>query len=126
MIARVDVRLERWGAWVRTGAGIRLSYPSIATELRGIYGPSGAAGAEGEDLLSEEMDRLIAKLEENRRNLTCDWYVARMDTHSLIRLYHTSYRRLYETMDRVHHFLDGAISTKIQAACVRTESRIEY
>jgi len=121
MIAAVDRRLIRWGEWVRSGTGIRLSYPSIATELRGIYGPS---GADPEDPLSEELDRLIAGLEDRSRNLVCDWYVGRMQTHSLMRLYRTSYRNLYLMMDRSHHFLQGAISTKSNVACVRTKTAI--
>lgn len=115
MIASVDVRLIRWGDWVRSGAGLRLSYPSIATELRGVYG---ASGFEGPDPISEETDLCVSRLEKTSRNLVCDWYVGRMSTTSLMRLYRVSRAALYVRMHGAHAFIAGAFSTISNAACV--------
>ena len=115
MIDRVDVRLVRWGEWVRSGAGLRLTYPSIATELRGIYG---GAGFDSEDPASEETDLLIARLDKSSRDFICDWYVGRMSTTSLMRLHRCSRASLYIRMHACHAFLAGAYSTKSNAACV--------
>lgn len=115
MISRVDVRLVRWGEWVRSGAGLRLNYPSIATELRGIYG---GAGFDSADPLSEETDRLVSRLEKSARDFVCDWYVGRMSTTSLMRLYRCSRASLYMRMHACHAFIAGANSTKSNAACV--------
>lgn len=115
MISRVDVRLVRWGEWVRSGAGLRLTYPSIATELRGIYG---ASGHDSDDPVSEETDLLVSRLDKTGRDFVCDWYVGRMSSTSLMRLYRCSRATLYMRMHAYHAFIAGAISTKSNAACV--------
>lgn len=115
MIARIDARLVRWGDWVRSGAGLRLTYPSIATELRGIYG---ASGYDSDDPESEDTDRCVSRLDKMGRNLVCDWYVGRMSTMSLMRLYRVSRAALYVRMHGYHAFIAGAYSTKSNAACV--------
>lgn len=104
------MRLIKWGRWVRTGHGIRLSYPSISSEQRGVYGPSGARGAEPEDPVSERTDRLVARLDKASIDFICDWYVAEMTNQQIQRKYNLPKQRQYERLDRLHHHIRGVLS----------------
>lgn len=122
MIDHIEHRLLRWAEWVKKGHGVRLSYPSIATEVRAAFGAS-STGDYSEDLISEATDRLIAGLSADQKNLVCDWYLRQQPIKALAIRYRCSRQRLYESIDRIHYYMDGALSQN--RPCVLTRTKLK-
>lgn len=122
MIDHIEIRLLRWAEWVKKGHGVRLSYPSIATEVRAAFGAS-STGDYSEDLMSEATDKLIAKLPVDQKNLVCDWYLRGQPVKQLAIRYRCTRQRLYEMLDRVHYYIDGALSQN--PPCVLTRIKLK-
>lgn len=105
MIDHIDARLTAWGEWAKQGAGPRLDYPSVAVWAK----QRGSLSQPPENPAAEQLDKIIATLSENKRDLVMDWYFSRRTNSVLMARYNLSRTVLYETMDRIHYWIDGRL-----------------
>lgn len=106
MIDHIDARLNRWGEWARQGAGPRLDYPSHSPHNQ----PRGAVGRPPDNPEAEQIDRILATLKPESRDLIMDWYFSRRNNAALMARHNLTRTQLYDTMDRIHHRIDGHLT----------------
>lgn len=106
MIEHIDARLNRWGEWARQGAGPRLDYPSESPSTR----QRSTRGQPPDNPEAEQIDRILATLKPESRDLIMDWYFSRRNNSALMARYKLTRTQLYDTMDRIHHRIDGQLA----------------